>query len=89
MVSSRLQGSSMTLDELSERITRKYIAIKEVEIILRDHLASAPQPAGRARLREALAVAEHIANRGGTSSDWNELVHYIDVANLAVKSDAS
>ena len=45
MVSSRLQGSSMTLDELSERITRKYIAIKEVEVILRDHLASAPQPA--------------------------------------------
>jgi len=36
-----------------------------------------------------LAVAEHIANRGSTSSDWNELVHYIDVANLAIKSDAS
>ncbi len=52
------------------------------------YLASAAHPAGRARLREAIAVAEHIASGEGTSTDWDQLIDYVAVAIWAVKSDA-
>ncbi len=78
----------MLLDDMIERINRKELKIDEIEMVLRDYLASAAHPAQRARLREALAVAEHIANRGGTRTDWDQLIHYIAVADWAIKSGA-
>ncbi len=80
----------MTLDDLIEYVTKKQIKISEIDAVLRDHLASTTHPAGRARLREALVVAEHIASQttGSTDADWDQLIHYIAVANWAIKSGA-
>lgn len=70
--------------------TKKRIEIGEIVPVLQDHLASSTYPAGRARLREALVVAEYIASRksGGTDAEWEQLVHDIAVANRTIKSGA-
>lgn len=80
----------MSLDDLIEYVTKKRIEISEIVLVLRDHLGSTTHPAARARLREALVVAEDIASqkRGSTDAEWDQLLQDIAVANWTIKSGA-